>query len=142
KKVKLSADEQALVELLNKERKKEKLAELVVDPLLCKVARQHSENMAKHEDMKHKLDGKGVGDRVSEAGYDYRAAGEILANSKAEDDRDSPPSPPAEIHKMWMESPEHRKNILNPKYREVGLSMARSKKGTYYYTQVFAVRRK
>lgn len=139
-KVKLSADEKALVELLNKERKKEKLAELVVDPLLCKVARKHSENMATQETCKHELDGKKVGARAADAGYDYQVIGENLAMAAAEDDTDPPAPKPAEIHQKWMDSKGHRANILNPKYREVGLSMTRSKKGTYFYTQVFATR--
>lgn len=140
--VKLSKDEKALVELLNKERKKEKLPELVVNVVLCKVARGHSENMARHEKMSHELDGKKVAQRVTDAGYDYRVVGENLAESEVEGAGDAPPSPPADIHRSWMESPNHKKNILDPKFREIGISMMRSKKGTYYYTQVFATERK
>ena len=140
-KVKLSPDEKALLDLLNKERKKEKLAELVPEPTLQKVARQHSENMARQEKMSHELDGKKPGDRVNEAGYNYRAMGENVAMSSPEGKGDPPASPPAVIHKNWMESKGHRENILNPKFREVGISMVRAKGGTYYYTQVFGVRR-
>jgi len=137
--VKLSADEKALLELLNKERKKEKLPELALDPVLCKVARQHSENMARKEECKHVLDGKGVAQRVTDAGYDYRVVRENLAEAAAEKEGEDPPPPaPAEVHKKWMESKGHRTNILCPKCTDVGLSVARSKKGTYYYTQVFA----
>ncbi len=141
-KAKLAPDEKALVDLLNKERKKEKLPELTVNAALCQAARRHSENMAKQEKMSHQLDGKGVGDRVTEAGYAWRAVGENLAKSEAEGPGDPPASPPEEIHKMWMDSKGHRENILNPKYREVGIGKARSSKGTYYYTQVFAVRQR
>ncbi len=117
-----------------------KLSPLKVNPLLCKVARQHSLNMARQEKMSHELDGKKVKDRVTEAGYDYRKIGENLAMSSGESE--APASPPADIHKMWMESKGHRANILDPKYTEVGVSMALSKKGTYYYTMVFGVPRK
>jgi uncharacterized protein YkwD len=140
-KAKLSADEKALLDLANKERKKEKLPGLALNPLLCKIARRHCENMAKQEKLSHELDGKKVGDRATEAGYDYRAIGENIAWSLPKEDAEAPPSPPAQIHKMWMDSKGHRENILNPKYREVGLAMVRSKKGVYYYTQVFGVRR-
>jgi uncharacterized protein YkwD len=138
--VKLSADEKALFELLNEARKKEKLPPLALNATLCKAARAHSENMAKQEKMEHVLDGKKPGQRVNAAGYDYRAVGENLA--KAEGDADAPAAPPADIHKGWMDSKTHKANILNPKFTEVGLAMARSKKGTYYYTQVFASPRK
>lgn len=140
-KVKLSADEKTLLDLLNKERKKEKLTELIVNPLLTKAAKLHSENMAKQEKMSHELDGKGVGDRIADIGYDYRSVGENLALSEVESGDNPPPSDPADVHARWMDSKAHRDNILNGKYREVGLSVVRSNKGTYFYTQVFAVRR-
>src|SRR5688572_29706385 len=92
--VKLSADEKALLELLNKERKKEKLPELTVNALLQKAAKQHSENMAKQEKMTHELDGKGVSDRVTDAGYDWRSVAENVAKSEPEGGDDAPPSPP------------------------------------------------
>lgn len=139
-KVKLSKDEQALFELLNKERAKAKLPALKLSAALCEAARKHTLNMAKQEQMKHKLDDKGVGDRVTEAGYDWASVRENLA--KASGEADLPAPEPKEIHKGWMESKGHRANILNDKVAEVGLSMARSKKGTFYYTQVFAEPRK
>jgi len=137
---KLSDDEKALVELTNKSRAEEKLPPLKINPLLCKVARQHTLNMARQEKMAHVLDGKGVAQRVTDAGYDYRKVGENLA--KASGDAKAPPSPPAEIHKKWMESKGHRANILEAKYTEVGISVAISEKGTYFYTMVFGVPRK
>jgi uncharacterized protein YkwD len=138
--VKLSDDEKALVELTNKSRAEEKLAQLKINPLLCKVARQHTLNMCKHEKMAHVLDGKSVAQRVTDAGYDYRKVGENLA--KAYGDAKAPASPPTEIHKKWMESKGHRAHILEPKYTEIGINMALSEKGTYYYTVVYAVPRK
>lgn len=135
KPVKLTADEQALVDLANRTREKEKLAVLKVNATLCKVAKQHAENMAKQEKMDHVLDGKGVAARVTDAGYDYRVVGENLA--RADGDPDTPAPPPADIHKHWMESKRHHANLVNPKFREVGLAIARSKKGTYFYAQVF-----
>ncbi|MFO0845150.1 MAG: CAP domain-containing protein [Gemmataceae bacterium] len=138
---KLSADEKALLELLNKEREKEKLPKLTVNERLMKAARAHTENMAKQEKMSHELDGKNVGERVTDAGYDWGAVAENVAKAGAESG--DPPAPPAaEIHKGWMESKGHRANILGEKYKEVGLGMVKSKKGTYFYTQVFAAPRR
>jgi uncharacterized protein YkwD len=79
---------------------------------------------------------------VTDAGYDWRSVGENVAKSESEDGGEAPASPPADIHKMWMESKGHRANILGEKFREVGIAVAKSKKGTYYYTQVFAAPRK
>jgi uncharacterized protein YkwD len=140
--IKLNADEKALVELTNKARAEAKLSLLKVNPLLCKAARQHSRNMAKQEKMTHVLDGKRVGQRVAETGYDYKKVGENLAMSKPKGDPNAPAAPPADIHKMWMESKGHRANILEPKFTEIGISMYLSEKGTYYYTVVFGVQRR
>ncbi|MFO0927547.1 MAG: CAP domain-containing protein [Gemmataceae bacterium] len=137
--VKLSADEKALVDLANQERKKEKLPALTVNPVLCQVARRHTENMARQERLSHQLDGKSVGGRVDEAGYDYRVVRENLA--RADGEPDDPPPTPAELHARWMESAGHRGNILHPRVSEIGLSILRSKKGVYFVTQVFALPR-
>jgi uncharacterized protein YkwD len=134
--VKLGDDEKALVELVNKDRVKAKLGAVKVNPVLCRVARLHSENMAKQEKMNHVLDGKRVTQRVPAAGYDYGFVAENLA--LAEGDADTPAPPPADIHKQWMDSKGHRANILDRRPTEVGISMVKSKKGNWYYTQVFA----
>jgi uncharacterized protein YkwD len=136
KKVELSADLKKIFELLNEARKKEKLPALMLNTTLTKVAKSHTENMAKQEKMEHELDKKRAKDRVIDAGYEYRFVGENLANSPGE--IDDPAPKPESIHKGWMESKRHRDNILSPDFTEVGLAMVKSKKGTYYYTQVFA----
>jgi uncharacterized protein YkwD len=137
--VKLNSDEKALIDFVNKTRGQKKLSRLKPNALLCKAARQHNDNMAKQEKMEHVLDGKGPGQRVLAVGYDYRKVAENLA--KAEGEPDDPAPAPADIHKHWMDSKGHRKNILEPKFTEVGVSMGRSKKGTIYYTMVFGVQR-
>jgi uncharacterized protein YkwD len=138
----LTADEKALVELVNKDRAKQKIGPVKVNPVLCRVARVHSENMAKQEKMAHVLDGKRVPQRVAAAGYDYRIVAENLALVEIEGNANAPPSPPADVHKNWMNSKGHRANILNGRFTEVGISMVKSKKGNWYYTQVFATPRK
>jgi uncharacterized protein YkwD len=132
------ASEKELIDLVNQARARAKLSQLVVNPLLTKAAKQHTENMAKQEKMEHELDGKTVKHRVVAAGYDYHKVGENLARALS-DDKDDPPPPPADIHNGWMNSKSHRAHILDPKYTEVGVSIGRSKKGTYFYTMVFAV---
>ncbi len=42
------------------------------------------------------------------------------------------------IMKGWMKSPEHRKSILNPKFRYLGIAMAPCKDNLAYATQVFS----
>src|SRR5262249_44391349 len=106
--VKLTADEKALVDLLNKERAKAKLPPLKVSPLLTKIARAHSANMAKHDKMTHERDGKNPAKRATEGGYDWKMIGENVGYGESEGE----PVPPAEIHAGWMKSKIHKDNIL------------------------------
>lgn len=136
----LGETEQKLLEAANADRIKNKLDKLSIDRTLIQVAKKHAENMARQEKMDHVLDEKGVAKRTTEAGYNYRIVGENLA--KAEGDKDFPAPTPAEIHDQWMKSEKHRENLMNPKFQEIGLAVVKSKKGTYYYCQVFATKLK
>jgi uncharacterized protein YkwD len=127
-KFEMTKEEQKLVELTNAERKKKELPPVKPSPLLFKVARAHSANMAKQAKMAHELDGKNPFERLKEAGYKYYFAGENVAAGLDELD---------EIMKGWMESEPHRKNILSEKFTEIGIGVARDKKGEPYFTQVF-----
>jgi uncharacterized protein YkwD len=41
----------------------------------------------------------------------------------------------------WMESAAHRKNLLTPNWKESAVGVAITEDGTYYFTQVFLVRK-
>jgi len=135
-KVELSPAERAILDLTNKERARKKLAPLKANAVLCKVARAHSANMAKKNQMNHVLDGKNPAERALEAGYDYKHVGENLGESVGD------PPPPAAVVRGWMNSQHHRDNILKPEYTEIGLGIARSGRGNVYYTQLFGTPKK
>ena len=130
-----TADEVKIFELTNAERKKKDGKPLALSVALSKLARAHSENMARQEKMEHKLDDKSPFDRMREAKYLYLAGGENIG--MGEDGITI-----EQIMAAWMESADHRKNILAPEYTEIGVGMAKNKKGDTYYTQVFAKPRK
>ncbi len=130
KKLKLSDEEQMILDLTNKERAKKKLPALKPNPILFLVARAHSKNMAKQQKMQHKLDGKTPAQRVDGAGYNFRSTGENIA---AGDPSWKIPG----VVQAWMESKGHRENILSRKYVEIGIGVGTSEKGEKYYTQVF-----
>src|SRR5713226_2897569 len=134
KKVELSEVEQAILDATNKEREKEKLPPLKPNKTLCEVARAHSANMAKQGKMEHELDGKNPADRVKAAGYIHAHMAENIAVSDGEK--------PEGIVKAWMVSKEHKENILNEKYTEIGIGLAKNDKGETYYTQEFGTPKK
>jgi len=135
-KFEMTKEERTLMELVNKERAKADLPALQPHPLLFKAARGHSANMAKQEKMEHILDEKKPSQRVEAAGYNWGKVRENLLTA------DMPDVPAEKIVKAWMDSKDHRINILANDVAETGLGIARNAKGEAYYTQVFARQRK
>lgn len=77
-------------------------------------------------------DGKGAGDWVKIAGYEFIAVGENLALGNFGDDQ--------ALVQAWMASPGHRANILNGKFTEIGVAVSKGKfegKTTWLAVQVF-----
>ncbi len=70
--------------------------------------------------------GIGVGDIVKEKQYDYLLVGDNLAMGNYRDDED--------VVNAWMNSPGHRKNILEEKYEEIGVA---TKKGVYNNKEIW-----
>jgi uncharacterized protein YkwD len=135
-KVKLTPEEEKILEWTNEARKEKKLKPLKVNPLLTELARKHSANMAKQRKLDHTLDGKGTADRIKESGYPYVAWAENIVTN-----RDSPEGI-KQCFEWWMDSPPHRGNILKPVLTEIGIGMARTGTGQIYFTQVFGTPRK
>jgi len=125
---KLSADEKAVVEFTNAERKKAELPPLAANPKLTAAARGHAANMAKQDKLEHTLDDKKFDDRITAAGYKFAAAGENIAWN---------PATPKEVVAGWMDSPPHKANIENKDFTEIGIGVAKNEKGEPYWVQVF-----
>lgn len=124
-----------VLELVNQERRRAGLAPLTLNSQLTAAAQGHSQDMADHNFMAHNgSDGSSPFDRMKRAGYRFSFAGENVAagQSKPEDAIDS-----------WMnETPPndgHRKNILSPNYREIGIGYAfrEATQFKHYWTQDF-----
>jgi uncharacterized protein YkwD len=129
----LTKEEQQVVDLTNAARKKENLPPLTVSPLLTKVARDYSANMAKQQKLDHFLDGKKASDRVKAVGYAFKYVGENIATGDF---------PVPKMFQGWMDSQLHRDNILDKEYSEIGVGIVMDGQGQSWYTQVFALPKK
>jgi len=127
-KLEISPDEQALLDLTNKERAKEKLPPLKPNAKLFKAARGHSKNMAELDMMLHEIDGKGTQERLDAVGYRYLTGAENIAKGLKDFEK---------LMEGWMASEQHKANILNKKFQEIGIGIAYTEKGKPYYTQAF-----
>ncbi len=135
-KVELTDDEKAIVELTNKERANKDLPPLKPNPVLTKVARGHSANMAKAKQVDHILaDGKTPGTRAKDGGYRFEVCGENVgwgawtAKQKWT---------VTDMMDWWMKSKDHRENILHKEFTEIGVGIQIGDDGKRYFTQLFA----
>ena len=125
--------EREILELTNKEREKEGLNPLVWNDTLAKTAKAHSMDMVERGFFSHdNPDGKTPFDRMRAEGINYRAAAENIAAGQAT---------PEKAIAEWMNSEGHRRNILNPDLKELGVGLARGGKYGIYWTQNFATLR-
>lgn len=117
----LTSFETDVIDSTNKERISQSLQPLIPQDLLARSARVKALDMYEKQYFEHDSpEGKGVSDLAKDVGYDFLIVGENLALGDFKN--------PQAVVDAWMNSKGHRENILNPKYREIGVSMI---SGTY-----------
>jgi uncharacterized protein YkwD len=126
--------EKTVMGLINRQRAQQGLPALNWNEKAAQVARLHSENMAHYKFFSHRgLDGLMVNDRADNIALDWRAIGENIAYNRGYDD------PAGFTVQRWMDSPAHKDNILDRRWKETGIGIITAPDGTYYLTQVFLV---
>jgi len=114
--------ERQLFEALNRERTAQGLSALQWDNALFRAARQHALRMANLNRLEHQLPSESnLEGRLAEAGARFGVIAENIAIG---------PNPPI-IHSGWMDSPGHRKNILDPRLTSVGIAAVRGPGGLF-----------
>jgi uncharacterized protein YkwD len=82
------------------------------------------------------LDNKLVSDRAdAQKVVKWRAIGENIAFNRGYKD------PVQKAVELWLDSPTHRRNLMDETWRESAVGVAVAPDGSYYFTQVFLVRR-
>jgi uncharacterized protein YkwD len=127
----LSAQEQAIVDLTNQQRQQAGLPPLQVNAKLVEAAHLQAEAMAQLGQMAHVLPGAALPtpeSRFLYVGYNYSWLGENIAFNYPDANA---------VVTGWMNSPEHRANLLNPHFTEIGVGVAFDAKGQPYDCQDF-----
>jgi len=108
------SDTAKIIELTNSDRQQAGLQNLKENQDLDLAAQLKLDDMINNNYFSH-VSPQGVSPWyfVKKAGYTYSAAGENLALNFSE---------PDQVEQAWMNSTEHRKNILNPKFTEIGIA--------------------
>jgi uncharacterized protein YkwD len=99
---------------------------------LDRVALAHSIDMARRGYFSHQSpEGENAVDRLQQHGVtDMRLAAENLGKTTQSD-------PSAQIVQSWLQSPDHRGNLLAPALNFTGIGIARGADGSLIYTQVY-----
>ena len=127
--------DQKILQLVNQERTEAGLDPLAIDNQLDRAAELHTDEMVQADRMSHQLPGEaGLGDRVSATGFDWTRLGENVAAGH---------TTPEAVVDAWMNSPGHRRNILNADFTSLGVGYEEASDNIsgdtdVYWTQVFA----
>ncbi|GAA0623287.1 hypothetical protein GCM10009547_27920 [Sporichthya brevicatena] len=104
---------QAILDLTNRARASAGCGRLRYSTQLERSAQAHANDMAKHNYMSHtSRSGKNSDQRIRATGFNGDKTGENLANGF---------SSPESVFKAWMNSPSHRRNILDCKFKILGV---------------------
>ena len=101
---------------------------------LNRAAREHAIDMARHNYFEHTgIDGSVPKERLARLGYRSRLTGENIAYG---------PESAEEVVRGWLASPGHCGNIMEPRFREMGIAFAvEHSRGAIYWVQDLAVPR-
>lgn len=135
-----SATAKEVLAIINAARADAGCPPLKLNSKLMAAARVHANNMAKKDFFGHaNKDGSKFSNRVKKQGYRYKMVAENIAAGQA--------TARAAAY-GWLQSPGHRRNILNCKMKDTGIAVAyqaddkpmmgNSKPFYYYWVQVFA----
>jgi uncharacterized protein YkwD len=114
--------ERQLHVLVNETRDRHQVGSLKIRRFLVRAARQHSQEMASTGVLEHSEDLASVGD-----GRKWEIIGENIGFGPSVDI----------LHDAFLNSPPHRENELNRKYRWVGVGFAQDADGRYWVTVLF-----
>jgi uncharacterized protein YkwD len=129
--------EAIIVAATNEYRQEHGCSPVAVHPQLTLAAQAHAEDMALNDFFSHVgSGGNTLADRIEAVRYRYRLVGENIAAGFASG---------IDVVDSWMESEEHRDNILNCEFEEIGVGYIfvdedpGNETWHYYWVQVFGV---
>ncbi|HMB66140.1 MAG TPA: CAP domain-containing protein [Patescibacteria group bacterium] len=103
-----------IIQLTNQKREQKDLSRLTANQYLAQAAYQKAEFLLQNQLFDHNTAKKRFSDWVKETPYQYSYVGENLAIDFTES---------KDIIRAWMNSANHKKNLLYPKYKEIGVAV-------------------
>jgi uncharacterized protein YkwD len=133
--IKLNAREERTLRLHNRTRANRGIRSLCVNRKLTEAARDHSARMIRKDVFGH----GNIGRRLERYDYNWRTYGENIGGGSGRH------GSPDNVFKRWMNSRNHRSNILKKSFREIGIGTYtgtfKGRRGYTMYTVDFGTRR-
>jgi hypothetical protein len=124
----LTVAEQYLLAAANQDRANQGLPALRLDPVLTQASAFHAREMAEHDAISHQFPNEPeLAERGSNAGVHFSRIAENVG--------EAPTS--VIIHNLWMHSPGHRANLLDPNVNTIGIAIV-SRDHQLYAVEDFA----
>lgn len=128
-----------VLEEVNRARRANGLDPMREDAALMRAAADHSAELAERRKLDHTSTNparRTMTMRIDAAGGSWSRAAENLAHMSG-----SVSAVPAQTVQLWMNSPGHRRNMLEPSYTHTGVGVASDVHGTWYVTQLYVLPR-
>ena len=132
----LSQVEQRIIKLTNEFRAREQREPVRPNPELTAAAEYFAGYMARTGRYGHTADGKRPSQRAESHGYKYCLVSENIATQYNSAGFEAEALAKA-FTQGWIESPGHRRNMLERSVVDTGVAVARGPGGTYYAVQMF-----
>jgi uncharacterized protein YkwD len=124
----LTIAEQYLFAAANEARANQGLSPLRLDPVLTEASALHAREMASHATISHQFDGEPeLATRGANAGAHFSLISENVGEAPSS----------VIIHDLWMRSPGHRANLLDPDVDSVGIAIV-ARNNQLYAVEDFA----
>ena len=110
----LTVAEQYLLAAANEARASQGLSPLRLDRVLTEASAAHAREMANHADISHQFnDEPDLAERGASAGAHFSLISENVGEAPSS----------VIIHDLWMHSPDHRANLLDPNVDSIGIAV-------------------
>jgi len=132
--VNLVSSEQALVDLTNADRVANGEQPLLLDIQTLTIARERAESQLGPQSLNH-YDSNGhliFAQLLQQSGLPYGLAGENLARASEDD-----PNIVPRVEQALMQSPTHRKNILEPTFKRMAVGVATDSTGQITFAEIY-----
>ncbi|MGL5206704.1 MAG: CAP domain-containing protein [Acidaminococcaceae bacterium] len=124
----MSFEQRQALKLINNDRKERGLAPLRFNPYLAKLAENYAKDMVKRDFFSHvNPEGQSPFERMQEQKIVFNYAGENLAFNESV----------YAAQQAFMHSPDHKANILNANYTQVGIGIVEASRGRIFVVQEF-----